>query len=256
MIDPRAVIDPTAELDEDVDIGPYAIIGPGVRIGKGTRVGPHAVIKGPTTLGTDNQVFQFASVGEIPQDKKFSGEDTRLEIGDRNVIREYVTMHRGTAQDTGTTRIGDDNLFMAYTHVAHDCVVGNNVIMSNGASLAGHVRVDDYAILSGFTLVHQFCAIGMYSFTAMGTAVAKDIPPFVTVSGNPAKPYGLNVEGLRRRGFSAEDLRIIKQAYKRLYLSGIKLEEARKVLSDMAQESPVIQPLVSFLANSRRSIVR
>jgi len=256
VIDPRAVIDPAAELDEEVEIGPYSVVGADVRIGKGTRVGPHVVIQGPTHIGRDNRIFQFASVGEIPQDKKFGGEPTRLEIGDRNVIREFVTMHRGTAQDAGVTRIGDDNLFMAYTHVAHDCRIGNHVIMSNGASLAGHVRVDDYAILSGFTLVHQFCTIGVHSFTAMGTAVAKDIPPYVTVSGNPAKPHGVNAEGLRRCGFSTEQLRVIKQAYKQLYLSGLKLSEARQAIEETARTVPVIRPLAAFLAESRRSVVR
>ena len=256
MIDPRAVIDPAAELGDGVEVGPFAIIGPDVRIGRDTVIGPHVVIRGPTVIGAENRIFQFASVGEIPQDKKYSGEATRLEMGDRNVVRECATVHRGTVQDAGVTRIGSDNLFMAYTHVAHDCVIGDHVIMANGATLAGHVRVDDHAILGGFTLVHQFCAIGMHSFTAMGTPLNKDLPPYVMLGGNPARPYGINTEGLRRRGFCAEDLSALKTAYKKLYLSGLKLDEAREALSAMAASAPVIRPIVAFLERSRRSIVR
>ncbi|MEN8175220.1 MAG: acyl-ACP--UDP-N-acetylglucosamine O-acyltransferase, partial [Pseudomonadota bacterium] len=204
----------------------------------------------------DNRIFQFASVGEIPQDKKFAGEQTRLELGDRNVVREFVTIHRGTAQDESLTRAGNDNLFMAYTHIAHDCFIGNNVILSNGASLAGHVRIEDHVVLGGFTLVHQFCSLGAHSFSAMGSAIAKDVPPYVTVSGNPARPHGINTEGLKRRGFSPEALRAIKQAYKLLYLSNLTLEQAVESLGEMAGDAPEIATMVTFLESRRRSIVR
>ena len=256
MIDPRAAVDAAAELDEGVSVGPFAVIGPGVRIGRGTTIGPHAVIQGPTTIGADNRIFQFASVGEIPQDKKYRGEDTRLEIGDRNVIRECATVHRGTVQDEGVTRIGSDGLFMAYAHVAHDCHIGDHVIMANGATLAGHVVIEDHVILGGFTLVHQFCSIGAHSFTAMGTAIGKDVPPYLMVSGNPAKPHGINAEGLKRRGFTAEQLKVLKAAYRILYLSGLKLKEARLRLGEMSADAPEVARLAEFLVRSRRSIVR
>lgn len=256
MIDSRAVVDPSAEIDEGVSIGPFSVIGPKVRIGKGTVIGPHAVVQGPTTIGIDNHIFQFASVGEIPQDKKFKGEETRLEIGDRNVIREYATIHRGTAQDEGVTRVGNDGLYMAYTHIAHDCQLGDHIVMSNGASLAGHVKIDDHAILGGFTLVHQFCSIGSHIFSAMGSTIAKDVPPFLLVGGNPAKPHGINVEGLKRKGYSTEQLKALKTAYRLLYLAGLKLEDARAQLSEMSSESADVRALVDFLDRSRRSIVR
>jgi UDP-N-acetylglucosamine acyltransferase len=195
-------------------------------------------------------------VGEAPQDKKYGGEDTRLEIGDRNVIRECATVHRGTVQDEGVTRIGNDGLFMAYTHVAHDCRIGDHVIMANGATLAGHVVIEDHVILGGFTLVHQFCSIGAHSFTAMGTAIGKDVPPYLMVSGNPAKPHGINTEGLKRRGFTAEQLRVLKAAYRVLYLSGLKLEEAHRRLDEMSADGPEAGRLAEFLVHSRRSIVR
>ena len=195
MIDSRAVINPKAELAEDVKVGPFSIIGPDVQIDAGTEIGPHVVIKGPTSIGKDNQIYQFTSIGEDPQDKKYADEVTRLEIGDRNVIREFCTMHRGTLQDQGLTKIGDDNLFMAYTHVAHDCVIGDHVIMANGASIAGHVHVGDHAILGGFTLVHQFTQIGEYSFSAMGSAITQDIPPFVMVGGRPTRPQDSGSQG-------------------------------------------------------------
>jgi UDP-N-acetylglucosamine acyltransferase len=256
VIDPRAAVDVAAELDEGVSVGPFAVIGPGVRVGRGTTIGPHAVIQGPTIIGEDNRIFQFASVGEAPQDKKYGGEDTRLEIGDRNVIRECATVHRGTVQDEGVTRIGNDGLFMAYTHVAHDCRIGDHVIMANGATLAGHVVIEDHVILGGFTLVHQFCSIGAHSFTAMGTAIGKDVPPYLMVGGNPAKPHGINTEGLKRRGFTAEQLKVLKAAYRVLYLSGLKLEEARLRLDEMSADAPEAGRLAEFLVRSRRSIVR
>ncbi|MGD8310810.1 MAG: acyl-ACP--UDP-N-acetylglucosamine O-acyltransferase [Chromatiales bacterium] len=256
LIDPRAVVDPGAELDEGVSVGPFSIVGAGVRIGRGTRLGPHVVLGGPTTIGADNRIFQFASVGEDPQDKKYGGEPTRLEIGDRNVIREYATVHRGTAQDRGVTRIGDDNLLMAYTHVAHDCMIGNQAILANAASLGGHVNVDDWAILGGFTIVHQFCSIGAHSFCAMGAVINRDVPPYVTVSGHPAAPHGINSEGLRRRHFSEPAIQAIKKAYKVLYKSGLKLAEARAQLEALARDCPEVAPLVAFIDRSERSILR
>jgi UDP-N-acetylglucosamine acyltransferase len=256
MIDPRAAIDPAAELDEGVSVGPFAVIDAGVQIGAGTEIGPHAVIRGATRIGRDNRIFQFASVGEDPQDKKYAGEPTRLEIGDRNQIREFTTIHRGTVQDNAITRIGNDNLLMAYTHVAHDCRVGNNVIMANAASLGGHVRLDDWAILGGFAIVHQFCHIGAHSFAAMGSAIGKDVPPYVLVSGNPARPHGINVEGLRRRQFTAEQINCIKRAYKTLYQSGMLLSDAIAQIRADAPEREEIEGFVQFLQGSERSIVR
>ncbi len=256
MIDPRAIIDPDAQLAEDVEVGPFAVIGPRVEIGSGTRIGPHCVIQGPTRIGRDNRVYQFASIGDAPQDKKYAGEPTRLEIGDRNTIREFVTINRGTVQDKGVTRIGDDNWIMAYVHIAHDCEVGNHTIFANSASLAGHVRVEDHAILGGFTLVHQFCALGAHCFTAFGTTLGKDVPPYVMVSGNPAHPHGLNIEGLKRRGFSAEALRALKRAYRTLYRSGLTLEAALEDLRRQAAEAPEVGVLVRFLEGQTRGIVR
>lgn len=256
MIHPTAIVDPAAVIAPDVTIGPYAIIGADVVIGAGTVVNGHAVIRGPTRIGTDNRIFQFASVGEDPQDKKYGGERTVLEIGHRNVIRECTTIHRGTTQDRGLTRIGDDNLLMAYTHVAHDCVIGNRIIMANAASLAGHVQVDDFAILGGFSLVHQFCRIGQHSFAAMGSVISRDIPPYVMVGGRPTKPHGINAVGLERQGFGSGAIRQIKKAYRIIYKAGFKLEEAINLLREMAQESPEIVPLAEFLQNTGRSIVR
>lgn len=256
MIHPSAIIDPSAELAGDVSVGPYSIIGAEVQVGAGTSIGPHAVIKGPTRIGMHNRIFQFVSIGEDPQDKKYRGEITRLEIGDRNVIREYATIHRGTAQDRAVTLIGNENLLMAYTHVAHDCVVGNNVIMANSASLAGHVRVDDFAILGGFSLVHQFCRIGHYSFSAMGSVINRDIPPYVMVGGSPTKPHGINAVGLERQGFSPEAIRQIKKAYKIIYKSGLKLDEALQALVAMSGEAAEVLPIVAFLEQSGRSIIR
>ncbi len=256
MIDPRAVIAAGAELDEGVIVGPFAVIGEGVRIGAGTWIGPHAVIRGPSVIGRDNKIFQFASVGEDPQDKKYGGEPTRLEIGDRNVIRECATVHRGTAQDAGVTRIGNDNLLMAYTHVAHDCLLGDHVILANAASLGGHIAVGDWAILGGFAIVHQFCRIGAHSFCGMGSVISMDVPPFVTVSGHPAAVHGINSEGLQRRGFGMELITRIKQAYKVLYKSGLRLEQATAALQEMAADTPQLDDLVDFLRSSRRGIVR
>jgi len=256
LIDPHAVIDPSARLADDVSVGAFTIIGPDVDIGAGTWIGPHVVINGPTRIGRDNRIYQFASVGEAPQDKKYAGEATRLEIGDRNLIREFVTINRGTVQDAGVTRIGDDNWIMAYVHIAHDCRVGNQTIFSNNASLAGHVRVDDYAILGGFTLVHQFCAIGAHAFCAFGSGIKKDVPPFVIVDGSPARPRGLNAEGLKRRGFTDRAQQALRQAYKTLYRSNLSLQEALVELQGMAQEQEEVAQLVSFIEQQTRGIVR
>ncbi len=254
MIHPTAIIDPAAELDEGVEVGPYAIIGPRVQIGGGSSVGPHVVLRGPTSIGRDNRIFQFASVGEDPQDKKYAGEETRLEIGDRNVIREFVTLHRGTAQDAGVTRIGNDNLFMAYVHVAHDCQIGDHVIMSNAASLAGHVLVGEWAILGGFAIVHQFCRIGAHCLAGGGSVVLQDIPPFILVSGHPARPRGINFEGLRRRNFEPEAIAAIKQAYRLLYKSRQRLEDALTAMRALG--SPDVDRLADFVAASPRGFVR
>ena len=256
MIHPSAIIDDLAGIAEGVSVGPFCVIGPDVEIGAGTVIGPHVVIRGPTRIGRENRIFQFASIGEDPQDKKYQGEITRLEIGDRNVIREYSTVHRGTIQDKSVTRLGDDNLLMAYTHVAHDCVIGNGVIMANGASLAGHVTVDDYAILGGFSLVHQFCRIGRYSFSGMGSVISRDIPPYVMVGGSPTRPRGINSVGMERRGFDAESILQIKRAFKLIYKSRLKLEEAIESLAAMAEQSSEVLPLLEFLKQSDRSIIR
>jgi len=256
LIHATAVIDPTAEIDSDVSVGPYTVVGAEVQIGSGTKIGPHVVIKGPSKIGRDNNIYQFASIGEDPQDKKYAQEVTLLEIGDRNVIREYCTIHRGTIQDKAKTTVGSDNLFMAYTHVAHDCVIGDQIVMANGASLAGHVSLDDFAILGGFTLVHQFTRIGCHSFSAMGSSLSRDIPPYVMVGGQPTKPYGINSVGLERKGFSSDCVREIRKAYKTLYKAGLKLEEATDMLSHMATDTPEIQCMVDFIRNSSRGILR
>lgn len=256
MIDPRAVVDPAAELDEGVSVGPFTVIGAGVQIGAGTQVGSHVVIKGQTTIGRDNKVFQFASVGEDPQDKKYAGEQTRLEIGDRNTIREFTTIHRGTAQDKGVTSVGSDTLLMAYAHVAHDCHIGDNVIMANGASLGGHVRVDDWAILGGFSTVHQFCRIGAHSFAGMGSAISKDVPPYVLLGGAPTRARGINIEGLQRRGFDTDSIAAIKRAYRKIYLSGMSLADATREVRAMSGDYEVLVPLAEFLEQEGRSILR
>jgi UDP-N-acetylglucosamine acyltransferase len=256
LIDPTAIIDSKAELADDVSVGPFSVIGPGVKIGKGTVIGSHVVIKGPTSIGKHNRIYQFTSIGEDPQDKKYAAEITRLEIGDRNTIREYTSMHRGTKQDRSLTKIGSDNLFMAYTHVAHDCIIGNHVIMANGASLAGHVHLHSHAILGGFTLVHQFTQIGQYSFAAMGSAITQDIPPFVMVGGKPTRPHGINSVGMERNGISPEDIRLIRKAYKIIYKTNLRLEDAIEKMEDLAGESKELSDMVSFLRNVNRGILR
>lgn len=256
MIDPRAVVDPAAELDEGVSVGPFSIIEQGVRIGAGTKVGPHVVIRGETWIGRENRIFQFSSIGEDPQDKKYQGEKTRLEIGDGNRIREFVTIHRGTVQDGGVTRIGDDNLLMAYSHIAHDCQIGNHTIMANAASLGGHVRVEDWAILGGFSIVHQFCRIGAHSFAAMGSVIGKGVPPYVMVAGHPARARGINSEGLRRRQFSDAQIARIKQAYRWLYSSNLLVKEAIAQIEAECSDCAELQPLLQFLRASERSFIR
>jgi UDP-N-acetylglucosamine acyltransferase len=256
LIDPRALVDPTAELAADVCVGPFAVIGANVSIGAGTRIGPHTVINGPTRIGANNTIYQFASIGEAPQDKKYAGEPTRLEIGDGNTIREFVTINRGTVQDEGITRLGSDNWIMAYVHIAHDCRIGDHTIFANNASLAGHVRVDDYAILGGFTLVHQFCSIGAHAMTAFGSGISLDVPPYVTVGGSPAHAHGMNMEGLRRRGFSEAARRTLKQAYRLLYRENLALEDALARIRELAVDSPELGLLVRFLESRKRGIVR
>ncbi|MGB5474228.1 MAG: acyl-ACP--UDP-N-acetylglucosamine O-acyltransferase [Gammaproteobacteria bacterium] len=256
MIDARAVIDPGAELAANVTVGPYTVIGPEVSIGEGTRIGPHVVIEGPTRIGRDNRIFPFASLGTAPQDKKYADEKTWLEIGDRNTIREFVTFNRGTVQDAGATRIGNDNWIMAYVHIAHDCRIGNQTIFANNASLAGHVHIDDYVILGGFTLVHQFCHIGAHSLTAFGSGISMDVPPYVTVGGSPAHAHGLNLEGLRRRGFSEDTRRLLKQAYRTIYRENRSLADAVAQLRALGSDSAELELLIRFLENQTRGIVR
>ena len=256
MIDPRAVVDPAATLAAKVRVSPFAVIDAEVEIGEGTWIGPHAVIRGPTKIGRDNRIFQFASIGEEPQDKKYHGEHTYTEIGDRNQIREFCTIHRGTVQDHSITRVGNDNLLMAYTHVAHDSLIGNNTILANGATLGGHVQVGDWAILGGFTLVHQFCRIGAHSICGFGSGIRQDVPPFCTVAGYPAKPHGINVEGLKRRQYPAEEIMAIRRAYKVVYRAGLSLDEAIARVRSMVSECPPLQILADFLAGTERGIVR
>ena len=251
-----AIVDPKAELADGVEIGAYSIIGPDVEIDSGTRVGAHVVINGHTTIGKNNQIFQFSSLGEAPQDKKYQNEPTKLEIGDNNTIREFCTFNRGTVQDQGVTKIGNNNWIMAYVHIAHDCHVRNNTILANNSSLAGHVDLYDYAILGGFTLIHQFCKVGEHVITAVGSVVFKDIPPYVMAAGYDAKPHGINAEGLKRRGFTAETITNIKRAYKTLYRQSLTLEEAKLALSEQALTARELQILIDFLSLSTRGIVR
>lgn len=256
MIDPSAIIHPDAKLAADVKVGPWTIIGPDVEIGEGTVIASHVVLKGPTVIGKHNQIYQFSTVGEDTPDLKYKGEPTRLVIGDHNVIREGVTIHRGTIQDRAETTIGDHNLLMAYVHVGHDSVIGNHCILVNNVALAGHVHIGDWAILSGFTLVHQFCKIGAHSFSGMGTAIGKDVPAYVMVNGSPAEAKNINAEGLRRRGFTKEDINLLTKAYKTIYRRGLTLDEALSELQPQAVESPALQLLIDSLNTSTRGIVR
>lgn len=255
-IHPTALVDPGARLADDVEIGPYSVVGPGVAIGAGTIVGPHVVLAGHTIVGARNRFFQFASIGEIPQDRKYGGEPTTTTIGDDNVFREFVSIHAGTAQDRGDTAVGDGNLFLAYTHVAHDCVVGDFTVFSNNAQIAGHVVIGDWVVLGAYAGVHQFCRVGAHAMVAAGSIVLQDVPPFTTVQGYPAKPHGTNNEGLRRRGFSAAEIGAVRRAYKTLYREGLTLEAARAALAEAAAATPALAPLVAFLAEPGRGLVR
>lgn len=251
-----AQVAPGAELGDGVEVGAYAVIGPDVQVGANTRIGPHAVVQGPTRIGADNVIFQFASVGSAPQDKKYKGEPTRLEVGDRNVIRECVTLNRGTTKDQGVTRIGNDNLFMAYAHVAHDCQVGNQCVLANNATLGGHVHLGDWVIMGGLSAIHQFCKVGAHAFIANNAAVTRDVPPYVMTVGQPAAAHSVNSEGLKRRGFTPEQIRNIRSAFRLLYRSGLKLADATAQLEALAREQPELKPIVEFLPTSTRSIVR
>lgn len=259
-IHPTALVDAAAQIDASVTIGPYAVIGPHVVLGPGTTVGAHCVIEGHTTIGRDNRIFQFASLGAAPQDKKYAGEPTRLVIGDRNTIREFCTFNTGTVQDQGVTRIGDDNWVMAYVHIAHDCVVGNQTILANNATLAGHVQVDDYAIIGGLTGIHQFTKVGAHVMAGFASHISQDVPPFMMVDGNPLAVRGLNLEGLRRRGFSPERLAAIKQMHRLLYRQGLTLEAAHSAIAALPAAHPEaaadIAQLLAFLDTSARGIAR
>jgi len=256
LIHETAVVDGKAKVHDNVQIGPYAFIDADVEIHAGTRIDSHVVIKGPTTVGTDNHIYQFASIGDDPQDKKYRGEPTRLVIGNGNTIREYCTINRGTVQDEGVTRIGDDNWIMAYVHIAHDCVIGKGTIFANNASIAGHVQIGDYAILGGFTAVHQFCRIGTLAFTSMFSYVTKDIPAFVTASGRPAGPRGINTEGLKRQGYDAKMIRNIRSAYRLVYRKGLRLDEAIKEIQDLIDEQPELSPFAESLHRGERGLIR
>ncbi len=251
-----ALVDTAAQLADDVEVGPFSIVGPGVTIGAGSWIGPHVVVTGRTRIGVGNRIFQFASIGEEPQDKKYAGEDTELIIGDNNTIRELCTLSRGTVQGGGKTIIGNNNWIMACVHIAHDCVLGDNIIMANNASLAGHVTVGDWAILSGYSLIHQFCNVGEHSFTSFASHVNQSIPPYVTVSGEKARAKGVNTEGLKRRGYTPEQIQQVRRAYKVLYRSGLSLEEARAQLEEMAEGHDEIKALVEFLDTTQKSFIR
>ncbi len=255
-VHPSAIVDLSARLDASVEVGPYAIIGAGVVIGAGSRVGAHCVIEGPTEIGRDNQIHAHAVVGGAPQDKKYAGEPTLLRIGNGNTVREFVTINRGTVQGGGSTVIGDDNWIMAYVHVAHDCIIGNHTVLANSVTLAGHVTVHDHAILGGFSLIHQFCKVGAHAFTGMGSKINCDVPPYVVVGSEMSVPRGINSEGLKRRGYSAEQISAIKRAYKTLYLSGLPLKEAREKLAEQGATAPEVMLLVEFIDRSERSILR
>lgn len=256
MIHSTAIVDPTARIAASAEVGAYSIIGAEVVLEADVWIAPHVVVQGPTAIGEGTRIFQFASIGEQPQDKKYCGEPTRLEIGKRNTIREYVTINRGTTQDEGCTRLGDDNWIMAYVHIAHDCRIGSDVIMANNASLAGHVQIDDHAILGGFSLVHQFCRVGRYSFLQFGAGLNRDVPPYVVAAGLPGEPRGINAEGLRRHGFTSAEIQAIKRAYRLLYRQGLRLEDALTELQALAASEPVVVPLATFIGSSQRGLIR
>lgn len=256
MIHPTALIDDDAQLADEVQVGPYCVIGADVKIAAGSVLKSHVVIGPHTEIGRNNIIYPFACLGEAPQDKKFADENTRLRIGDNNTIREYVTVNRGTIDDRNLTEVGNDNWIMAYVHIAHDCVVGDHTIMANGTTLAGHVHIGDHVILGGFTKVHQFCRIGAHAFTAMDTALQKDVPPFVMAHGSPAKPRAINFEGLKRRGFSKQRISHIKKAYRYLYQSELSLQEALQSLHQLAQDDEDVALMHDFISASQRSIIR
>lgn len=256
MIHPSAIVDPAAKLARGVSVGPYSVIGPMAEVGENTWIGAHVVLDGRIRIGRDNKIFHFCSLGAPPQDKKYAGEDTAVEIGDRNTIREYVTINRGTTHDAGVTRLGSDNWVMAYVHFAHDCQIGNNTIFANACQLAGHVAVGDWAIFGATTLVHQFVHIGAHAFTGMGAYLPQDLPPFVTAAGNMARPYGINKEGLKRRGFSPADIAGLKRAYRTLYRSGLSFEEAKTELQGQVAQCRHVGEILEFLARSKRGIIR
>lgn len=256
-IHPTAIVDAAARLHPSVEVGPYTVIGADVEIGENSWIGPHVVLRGPLKIGRDNRIFQFSSIGEISQDKTARYEDaTSVEIGDGNTIREYVTIQRGTLKDTGVTRVGSHNWIMANVHIAHDCVVGSHTILANGTTLAGHITIEDYAGLGGYTLVHQFCRVGAHAFTGGGTVVLRDLPPFVIAEGQPARPRGINSEGLKRRGFTAEQIDQIKDAYKLIYMSGAIMAEVKEKLAEMAKTSEHAGQMLQFIETSKRSLSR
>ncbi|HTM63567.1 MAG TPA: acyl-ACP--UDP-N-acetylglucosamine O-acyltransferase [Gammaproteobacteria bacterium] len=254
MIHQTAIIDPSAKIADNAQIGPYSVVGQDVEIGEGTWIGPHVVINGPTKIGRENRIYQFSSIGEITQDLKYNGERTYLEIGDHNIIREFCTINRGSIQDKAITKIGSHNLLMAYVHIAHDCVVGDHVVFSNNASLAGHVHIDDHVVMGGFSGVFQYCRVGKHSFIATNSVVIKDVPPYVKVSGYYAKPFGLNTVGLQRRGFTSELISELKRAYKIIYRNGLTISNALEELKNMI--SPEVQALAEFIESSSGGIVR
>jgi UDP-N-acetylglucosamine acyltransferase len=256
VIDSRAVVSPKAQLAADVAVGAYSIIGPDVTIGPGTVIGPHVVLNGPTIIGANNRIYQFASIGDAPQDKKYKGEPTRLVIGDRNVFRESCTVNRGTTHDKGVTTIGNDNLFMAYSHVAHDCVLGNNLVFANGATLGGHVEIGDWVIVGGLAAIHQFCKVGAHAFIAGGAIVTRDVPTYVMAAGNPAGPHSVNAEGLKRRGFTPQQVRNVRNAFRVLYRSDLLLADAVAKLRELGKTQPEVAALVEFIGRSERSLVR
>ncbi len=256
QVHPTTVIDPAADIGADVEIGPYNVIDGDVEVGEGTTIGAHNVLTGHTKIGRDNRIFHFCSIGEANQDKKYAGEPTAVEIGDRNTIREYTSINRGTAQDVGVTRLGNDNWIMAYSHIAHDCQVGNHTVFANHATLAGHVEIGDHTVLGGFVGVHQFVKVGAHVMAGISSVITQDVPPFITIAGNPTQPYGINAEGLKRRGFSPEGIAALKRAYRTLYKSGLSLAEARVELEKQSAESPEVRELAEFIARSTRGILR
>ena len=256
MIHPSSIIDPTAIIDDSVEIGPFCLIGPNVEIGEGTKIESHVILKGPTKIGKRNHIFQFSTLGDGSPDKKYKNEPTTLVIGDDNIIREGVTIHRGTIQDRGETLIGNQNLIMAYSHIAHDCVLGNNIVLTNQAALAGSVNVGNGAILGGYAIVHQFCSIGNYSFCAMGSAVNKDIPAYIKVRGNPAKPFGINVTGIKRIGYSKESIEALKSAYRSIYRKKLTVDEALEELKIIREDFKEVDVFLNSIENSTRGISR